>query len=78
MLRQYKFLRKILKGAKSRDYAVGLLAGIEKLRKVITRPERIRVHLSTDVKELVKHSDPVDPWLEILFKDMGSVSPERF
>ena len=78
MLRQYKFLRKIIKRMKSPDRSVELMACLEKLRKVVTEPERIRIHMSTDVSKLVEHcKDPVAPWLNVFFRDITSVSPER-
>ncbi|XP_067002472.2 uncharacterized protein C05D11.1 [Anabrus simplex] len=67
MLRQHKFLTSLIEKLESKDSCQEVLDEIESIRNIITDPENMVIHMSTNVEKLVSEcGDPVKPWSALL------------
>ncbi|GLH01355.1 Presequence protease, mitochondrial [Gryllus bimaculatus] len=83
MLRQHQFLTSLIEKLDSEETQREVLDEIDQIRRLITNPENLVIHLATNIDQLVsKIGDPVKPWLNLLpgdstvIKKKLSVTPD--
>ncbi|XP_050697306.1 uncharacterized protein C05D11.1-like isoform X1 [Eriocheir sinensis] len=76
ILKQEKFLNSLLERLDTEEEVV--LRDLEEVRQAITAPERITIHMATDLEKLSVSTDPFTAWMTFLDANKTSPTKEKF
>ncbi|XP_045129577.1 uncharacterized protein C05D11.1-like [Portunus trituberculatus] len=76
ILKQEKFLNALLERLATDEEEV--LRELEEVRQAIVAPERVTIHLATNLEKLAVHLDPLEPWTNFAKGELSTTGKEKF
>lgn len=77
ILKQEKFLNNLLERLNTEEDVV--LRELEEVRQAIVAPDRITIHMSTDLEKLSVRADPLAPWMDFVApEEKANLAKEKF
>lgn len=76
ILKQEKFLNALLERLVTEEEEV--LKELEEVRQAIVAPERVTIHMATNLERLAVHMDPLEPWADFVEDRKTNVGKEKF